>query len=104
MVGCIALLSGCIPNNDEFSGRNTNYSTEKDEAAFPYYGELKIVQTAIYETLLPDNKSTRKNKIVIVQDEVTGCMYFSTDSITYESLSPLYDETGKVKGCWGSKE
>lgn len=88
------MLSGCASTtNDELSGRNTNNTIEED-LSFPYYGEFKIVHTADVQQTI----GVKKKDIVIVQDEVTGCKYISNNSV-YLSLSPLYDETGKVKGC-----
>lgn len=75
--------------------------TTKVEIDLPYYGELKVIQKAElqYTQGTGENQTKKMTDIVIVQDEVTGCMYFSNDTITKESLTPLYDETGKVKGC-----
>ncbi len=97
MFGCITLLSSCSSPNDELSGGNTN-SSKKEDVAFPYYGKFKIVQTADVQQAIGSNNSIHENDIVIVQDEVTGCMYVSNNS-SHMLISPLYDETGKVRGC-----
>lgn len=39
----------------------------------------------------------------IEQDNKTGCMYLEYDSVQERGLSPYYDETGKVKGCFASE-
>lgn len=95
ILGCITLLCGCSTTNEEFSESETNSPKEE---VFTNYGEFKIVHTADVQKTIGDNNSIHSQRIVIIQDQVSGCMYLSNDS-SQLSLSPLYDETGIVKGC-----
>lgn len=88
LIVSIGILSGCS------SSSYTEYKKENPDAELGSYGNFKIVDNALIPTIY-DN-----SYVDIVQDNNTGCMYIvdktSSNPIT---ISPLYDETGQVKGC-----
>lgn len=104
MLGSLTLLSGCSTTTNELSDEiSGDIISNVEDRTLPYYGEFKVIQSAEVQMTIGSNNSIHNKGVVIVQDQVTGCMYLSNDS-TYNSLTPLYDETGKVKGCGESIE
>jgi len=88
LIVSIWILSGCASTSYK------EYKKENPDAELGSYGDFKIVDTALIPT------SYDNSFVEIVQDNNTGCLYIVDKNDTNPlSISPLYDETGRVKGC-----